>query len=360
MAASDARLVERIPQDESGEELRELYRRYAGELFGFGCNALGDRELAEEVVQDVFARLWRHAGDYDPHQGQRAHLALRDRAQPHRRRAPARSVRPGLAPADEEKAPEELDRELEQSVLRWQVAAALTRLSSEHREVIRLVSLGRAQPARDRRAQGHPARDGQESRLLRAAEPAPDPRRDGGRTVSGCPTHGALLGGYVLGALEPPEMEAMRLHLESCPQCAREERKLAGLPALLDTIEPGDVPPPQLSPELEELVLDRFVRERRSPRGEPRRAGGACPCWPPPPGSRPRCSSDWSCCWSAARPRTAPMRVVPEGSRCGRRRARTAGSPPSTPARACRSGPPAARRGRPCSSSGASARTAAG
>ena len=23
-------------------------------------------ELAEEVVQDVFARLWRHAGDYDP------------------------------------------------------------------------------------------------------------------------------------------------------------------------------------------------------------------------------------------------------------------------------------------------------
>ena len=61
--------------------------------------------------------------------------------------------------------------------------------------------------------------------------------------MSGCPTHGALLGGYVLGALEPAEMEAMRLHLESCPQCAREERKLAGLPALLDTIEPGDVPP---------------------------------------------------------------------------------------------------------------------
>jgi anti-sigma-K factor RskA len=84
--------------------------------------------------------------------------------------------------------------------------------------------------------------------------------------VSGCHTHGALLGGYVLGALEPAEMEAMRQHLESCPQCAREERKLAGLPAMLDTIEPGDVPPPQLSPELEEQVLDRFVRERRQSR----------------------------------------------------------------------------------------------
>jgi anti-sigma factor RsiW len=83
--------------------------------------------------------------------------------------------------------------------------------------------------------------------------------------VTGCHTHGALLGGYVLGALEPAEMEAMRLHIESCPQCAREERKLAGLPALLDTIEPDDVPPPELSPELEEVVLDRFVRERREP-----------------------------------------------------------------------------------------------
>ncbi len=66
MAPSDATLVERLPRGDSGDELRELYRRYAGQLFGFACNALGDRELAEEVVQDVFARAWRHAGDYDP------------------------------------------------------------------------------------------------------------------------------------------------------------------------------------------------------------------------------------------------------------------------------------------------------
>ena len=114
--------------------------------------------------------------------------------------------------------------------------------------------------------------------------------------MSGCPTHGALLGGYVLGALEPAEMEAMRLHLEGCPQCAREERKLAGLPTLLDTIEPGDVPPPQLSPELEELVLDRFARERARPSGRACRAGGGCRCWPPPRGSPPRCWSASSCC----------------------------------------------------------------
>ncbi len=91
--------------------------------------------------------------------------------------------------------------------------------------------------------------------------------------MTGCHTHGDLLGGYILGSLEPAEMQEMQLHLESCPQCAREERKLAGLPALLDAIEPGDVPPPELSPELEEIVLDRFVRERQEP------ARRAAPRW---------------------------------------------------------------------------------
>jgi anti-sigma-K factor RskA len=83
--------------------------------------------------------------------------------------------------------------------------------------------------------------------------------------VSGCRTHGTLLGGYVLGALDPAEMEAMRRHIDTCPQCAREHRKLSGVPGLLDRIEPGDVPPPELSPELEEVVLDRFVRDREEP-----------------------------------------------------------------------------------------------
>ncbi len=82
--------------------------------------------------------------------------------------------------------------------------------------------------------------------------------------MRGCQSHGELLGGYVLGALEPGEMAEMRLHIESCPRCAREERELSGLPALLDRVEPDDVPPPELSPELEEAVLDRYVRERRA------------------------------------------------------------------------------------------------
>jgi hypothetical protein len=88
--------------------------------------------------------------------------------------------------------------------------------------------------------------------------------------VSGCATHGGLLGGYVLGSLEPAEMEEMRRHVAGCPECGPEARELAGLPALLDRIEPTDVPPPTLSPAIEEAVLDRFARDRARG-GRPRR-----------------------------------------------------------------------------------------
>ncbi len=82
--------------------------------------------------------------------------------------------------------------------------------------------------------------------------------------MSGCHTHGDQIGGYVLGALEPAEQAEMRLHLASCQRCARAEQELAGLPLLLDCIDPEDIPPPELSPQIEDAVLDRFVRERAS------------------------------------------------------------------------------------------------
>jgi hypothetical protein len=88
--------------------------------------------------------------------------------------------------------------------------------------------------------------------------------------VSDCPTHGQLVGGYALGALEPQEMDEMRRHVAHCPYCGPESDRLASLPGLLDRIEPADVPPPTLPPQVEEAVLDRFARERR---GEAARRG---------------------------------------------------------------------------------------
>jgi RNA polymerase sigma-70 factor, ECF subfamily len=135
---SDASLVESLPGDETGDGMRELYRRYSGELYGFACNALGDRQLAEEVVQDVFARAWSHAGDYDASRASVRtwlYAIARHRIVDLRRRAGAR---PALADGEEPSEAAQRDDPLEQAVLRWQVAAALARLRPEHRELIRL------------------------------------------------------------------------------------------------------------------------------------------------------------------------------------------------------------------------------
>jgi len=143
MASSDATLVERLPFDRSGDELRELYRRYAPELFGFATSALGDRELAEEVVQDVFAQLWRHAENYDQRRASVRtwlYAIARNRIVDAHRRAAARPKR-----ADDDDSLDtaaEMDDALDHAVLRWQVTAALARLSPAHREVIRLAHYG--------------------------------------------------------------------------------------------------------------------------------------------------------------------------------------------------------------------------
>ena len=99
MAPSDAQLIQRVRADETGEAMRALYRTYSGELFGFALNALGERGAAEELVQEVFTRAWRHAESYDPSRGsvrtwlyQIARNAIIDA----RRRA---SVRPGARAA---------------------------------------------------------------------------------------------------------------------------------------------------------------------------------------------------------------------------------------------------------------------
>lgn len=79
--------------------------------------------------------------------------------------------------------------------------------------------------------------------------------------MTGCRSHSDLVGPYVLNALEPEEMEEVRVHLERCPRCAAEVRSFADLPGLLDRAEADDATA-TLSPDLEEEVLDRFVRER--------------------------------------------------------------------------------------------------
>lgn len=53
----------------SHEALAELYDRHAGAIFAMARRLAGDRQLAEEVVQDTFLILWNRAELYDPESG---------------------------------------------------------------------------------------------------------------------------------------------------------------------------------------------------------------------------------------------------------------------------------------------------
>jgi RNA polymerase sigma-70 factor, ECF subfamily len=61
LADEEAGLVAQIAAGDTGAPMAELYRRYAGRLYRYGLQALGDAGLAEETVQECFVRLWRTA-----------------------------------------------------------------------------------------------------------------------------------------------------------------------------------------------------------------------------------------------------------------------------------------------------------
>lgn len=66
--ASDAALVVSIGRF-SQDALAEAYRRHAGAVFGLAKRLLTDHARAEEIVQEVFVRLWNEPTRFDPERG---------------------------------------------------------------------------------------------------------------------------------------------------------------------------------------------------------------------------------------------------------------------------------------------------
>ncbi|MFA9432402.1 sigma-70 family RNA polymerase sigma factor [Egicoccus sp. AB-alg2] len=113
-----------------------LYDAYAGPLYGFGLQRLGDRELAEELVQRVLLTLCRRADRYDPGRGPvRAYVfAIAGSTVVDLRREAARRPSPTATIAAIEDAPDTADRVVAAATVR----AALERLGDEHRRVLEL------------------------------------------------------------------------------------------------------------------------------------------------------------------------------------------------------------------------------
>jgi RNA polymerase sigma-70 factor (ECF subfamily) len=123
--------------DRDAQLLRALHDEHADALFSHALRLVnGDRQRAEDLVQETLLRAWRHPEALDPARGSvRAWLftTARNLAIDAWRR---RSARVGEVITDEIPEPPQVVDEADRAVEAWTVAEALARLSPPHREVL--------------------------------------------------------------------------------------------------------------------------------------------------------------------------------------------------------------------------------
>jgi RNA polymerase sigma-70 factor, ECF subfamily len=147
-ALSDEQLMTRLAGPEVEAALARLYDRYSRTVFGVGLKMLGDRSLAEDLTQEVFLKVWRSSGTFDPSRGGFSTWLFRVTRSAaldlHRRRA--RRIHPVPegdthldAVKDGSAGPEEI---VDESWLSWRVSRALEVLEAPYREVIELAYFG--------------------------------------------------------------------------------------------------------------------------------------------------------------------------------------------------------------------------
>src|SRR5919106_4995217 len=101
---SDEVLAAQVARGE-GRALETLYDRYASIVLGISLKIVGDRDAAEDVLQETFWRVWRSARSYQSQRGSFAgwlfRIARNLAIDAYRRR----SVRPQATPSMDEREP---------------------------------------------------------------------------------------------------------------------------------------------------------------------------------------------------------------------------------------------------------------
>ncbi len=142
--ASDASLVVAIGRWRE-DALAEAYRRHGGAVYSLARRVLLDDARAEEIVQDVFLRLWHQPDRFDPDRGSLRSWLL---AQAHGRSVDllrsdtARQRREEREARITAEAGYDLEREVWDLAIAEQVRQGLATLPDDERRVIELAYFG--------------------------------------------------------------------------------------------------------------------------------------------------------------------------------------------------------------------------
>jgi RNA polymerase sigma-70 factor (ECF subfamily) len=142
--ASDATLVVAIGRWRE-DALAEAYRRHAGVAFALARRILNDRVLAEEVLQEVFLRLWNRPERFDAERGSLRSFLLAQthgrsvdllRSETSRKRREERDAREPVEPRDD------IEREVVDLTVAEQVKEVVAGLPGDERRAIELAYFG--------------------------------------------------------------------------------------------------------------------------------------------------------------------------------------------------------------------------
>lgn len=142
--ASDSSLVLAIARYEQAA-LAEAYRRHAGAVFGLARRLLNDQAQAEEVVQEVFVRLWNAPERFDADRGSLRSFLLANchsksvdvlRSETSRRRREERDARSTA------ESGYDIDREVWDMALAGHVKVAMAVLTEGERAAIEMAYFG--------------------------------------------------------------------------------------------------------------------------------------------------------------------------------------------------------------------------
>lgn len=143
---ADEALVARVKAGDEGA-LAALYDRYGGSIYSLALRITGDRLTAQEVTQDTFLRLWKHAALFDRERGAFGAwifaIARRRSLDALRSRQRQAKVADGSFISDGGTLPEPIQADAtEQIVLAQVIAQAVATLPLAQRQAIELAYFG--------------------------------------------------------------------------------------------------------------------------------------------------------------------------------------------------------------------------